>query len=86
MEIRENPDCVESGAAQDKELEELSVEEMFERLDGIIRKLEDGKSSLEDAFTCYESGMRLVKACAGKIDRVEKQILVVNGQEMEEQA
>ena len=86
MEIRENPDRMEAGAAQEKELEQLSVEEMFERLDGIIRNLEDGKSSLEDAFTYYESGMRLVKACAGKIDRVEKQILVVNGQEMEEQA
>ncbi|MBP3927104.1 MAG: exodeoxyribonuclease VII small subunit [Clostridium sp.] len=68
-----------------KELEELSIEEIFGRLDGIIEKLEDGSVSLEDSFAYYENGMKLVKACSEKIDRVEKRILVLNGQEMEEQ-
>lgn len=68
-----------------KELEELSIEEIFGCLDGIIEKLEDGSVSLEDSFAYYENGMKLVKACSEKIDRVEKRILVLNGQEMEEQ-
>lgn len=68
-----------------KELEELSIEEIFGRLDGIIEKLEDGSVSLEDSFAYYENGMKLVKACSEKLDRVEKRILVLNGQEMEEQ-
>ena len=68
-----------------KELEELSIEEIFGRLDGIIEKLEHGSVSLEDSFAYYENGMKLVKACSEKIDRVEKRILVLNGQEMEEQ-
>ena len=68
-----------------KELEELSIEEIFGRLDGIIEKLEDGSVSLEDSLAYYENGMKLVKACSEKIDRVEKRILVLNGQEMEEQ-
>lgn len=68
-----------------KELEELSIEEIFGRLDGIIEKLEDGSVSLEDSFAYYENGMKLVKACSEKIDRVEKRILVLNGQEMEKQ-
>lgn len=55
-----------------------SIEELFEELDLMIRKLEDGSSSLEDSFRYYEEGMKLVKACAGKIDRVEKQIVAVN--------
>ena len=44
----------------------------------MIGGLEDGSSSLEDSFRYYEEGMRLVKACSGKIDRVEKQILVLD--------
>lgn len=55
-----------------------SIEELFALLEELIGKLEDGDSSLEDSFRYYEEGMRLVKACAGKIDRVEKQIQVIN--------
>ena len=63
--------------------EELSIEEMFDRLDGIMRTLEDSRSTLEESFASYEAGMRLVRACSEKIDKVEKQIMVVNGVETE---
>ena len=63
--------------------EELSIEEMFDRLDGIMRTLEDSRSTLEESFASYEAGMRLVRACREKIDKVEKQIMVVNGEETE---
>ena len=62
---------------------DLSIEEMFERLDGIMRTLEDSRSTLEESFASYEAGMRLVRACSEKIDKVEKQIMVVNGEETE---
>ena len=61
--------------------EELSIEEMFDRLDGIMRTLEDSRSTLEESFASYEAG--LVRACSEKIDKVEKQIMVVNGEETE---
>lgn len=63
--------------------EELSIEEMFDRLDGIMRTLEDSRSTLEESFASYEAGMRLVRACSEKIDKVEKLIMVVNGEETE---
>ena len=63
--------------------EELSIEEMFDRLDGIMRTLEDSRSTLEESFASYEAGMRLVRACSEQIDKVEKQIMVVNGEETE---
>ena len=47
--------------------EELSIEEMFDRLDGIMRTLEDSRSTLEESFASYEAGMRLVRACSKKI-------------------
>ena len=40
--------------------------------------------SLEDSFKYYEAGMKLVKTCGGKIDKVEKQILVLNGNNTED--
>ena len=63
--------------------EELSSEEMCDRLDGIMRTREDSRSTLEESFASYEAGMRLVRACSEKIDKVEKQIMVVNGEETE---
>ena len=68
----------------EKEMEGLSIEEIFGRLDEIVEHLEDGAVSLEDSFEYYETGMKLVKACSGKLDRVEKQIMVLKGQETEE--
>ena len=63
--------------------EELSIEEMFDRLDGIMRTLEDSRSTLEESFASYEARMRMVRACSEKIDKLEKQIMVVNGEETE---
>ena len=46
---------------------EKSVEETFQELEEIIRKLESGESSLEESFKYYEAGMKLVKSCNEKI-------------------
>ena len=54
-----------------------SVEETFQELEEIIRKLESGESSLEESFQYYEAGMKPVKSCNEKIDKVEKQIIVL---------
>ena len=58
--------------------EELTIEEMFDRLDGIMQTLEDSRSTLEESFASYEAGMRLVRACSEKIDKVEKQIVIID--------
>ena len=51
----------------------------FAALDDLIDKLESGQGSLEDAFKNYEEGMKLVKSCNEKIEKIEKQILVLSG-------
>ena len=56
-----------------------SIEEIFEELDQIMEKLEAADTSLEDSFTFYEAGMKLVRACGEKIDKVEKKIMVLQG-------
>lgn len=41
---------------------EKTIEETFGELEEILKKLESGESSLEEAFQYYETGMKLVKA------------------------
>ena len=65
--------------------QEMTIEETFAALDGLIDQLERGQGSLEDAFRNYEEGMKLVKRCSEKIDTIEKQILVLNGEQLEDE-
>lgn len=67
--------------------EERTLQDMLKSLDNSIRQLESEDISLEDSFFVYEQGMKLIKECNEKIDRVEKKVLELNAegtlQEME---
>lgn len=69
---------------ENKQIAELTIEQTFEALDGIMEKLEASETSLEEAFSCYEEGMKLVRACGEKIDKVEKQMIILQGGEYED--
>lgn len=64
-----------------EDLSGLSIEQIFEQLDGMIRKIDDGEIPLEESFALYERGMRLVKEAGSRIDHVEKKIRVIRGDE-----
>lgn len=57
---------------------EMSMEEAFSQLDGIVGRLESGEASLEEALQIYQKGMELLKNCSDKIDRVEKKMMKLN--------
>lgn len=57
--------------------EKKQIEEIFEELEEIIAKLESGEGSLEEAFACSEKGIRLVRDCDARLDRVEKQVILL---------
>ena len=57
---------------------EKSIEQTFAELDELLEKLESPDTTLEESFACYETGMKLVKACNDKIDKVEKQIQILS--------
>ncbi len=54
------------------------LEEIFEELDSVVSKLESHEISLEDSFKLYQEGMNLLKMCNDKIDRIEKQIIILD--------
>lgn len=57
---------------------EPSLEEVFEEIEDILNKMEDKDIALEDSFLLYEEGMKKLKQCSLKIDRVEKKMLALN--------
>ena len=53
---------------------ETTLEEDFERMEELLRQMEREEIGIEEAFCKYEEGIKLVKACNEKIDRVEKKV------------
>ena len=58
--------------------EPQSLEENFSAVEELIGQLEAEDISLEEAFTAYSKGMKLLKQCSEQIDRVEKQVMKLN--------
>lgn len=71
--------------AETDKIDALTIEETFEALDSLIERLESGDGTLEDSFKSYEEGMKLIKSCNGKIEKIEKQVLVLSGEQAEEE-
>lgn len=63
---------------------QVSLEELFFQIEGVISGMEEEEVSLEDAFSLYQKGISLVKQCNERIDYVEKEIQILNESEGEE--
>lgn len=59
------------------EIEELTLEEAFERVDNTLEKLGED-ISLEQSFELYKEGIELLKYCDGKLKKVEQQVQIIN--------
>lgn len=59
-------------------MENQTLEQVFEELDSVVEQLEAEGVSLEDSFKYYRKGMELLKVCNDKIDKVEKQMKVLD--------
>lgn len=54
------------------------MEEAFEELNELLTKMDSDQISLEDSFKLYQEGVQLVRYCNEKIDKVEKQLMILN--------
>jgi len=64
--------------------ETLTFEQAMERLEMIVRSLEEGKAQLDDALNLYKEGLELSKWCHDKLNHAEEQIatiMTVDGEE-----
>lgn len=55
-----------------KEEKELSFEENLEKLEDIVKKLENGDILLDDAIEKFNEAMKLAKICDDKLKNAEK--------------
>lgn len=67
-----------------EEKKEKTIEETMAELEAIIEKMEDRSSTLEESFVYFETGMKLVKECSERIDKVEKKIMILSEEGKEE--
>ena len=58
----------------DEEIEKLSFEDCFKKLEEIVEKLEDDNSNLEDSISYYDLGVRLKNHCNKKLKNAELKI------------
>ncbi|AMV29713.1 Exodeoxyribonuclease 7 small subunit [Gemmata sp. SH-PL17] len=57
----------------------LRFEEALAELDGILRELEDGTTTLEDALARYERGVALLRQCYGQLRDAEQKVKLLAG-------
>ena len=56
----------------------ITLEESFGSLEIIIDNLENGQLSLDESFKMYNDGIKLIKNCNIQLDKVEKQIIILD--------
>jgi len=52
----------------------VSFEQAMDRLEEIVRQLEQGDAPLEEALSLFEEGTRLVKKCSTQLDKAEQKV------------
>lgn len=58
----------------------VGFEDALKELDRIVRCLEDGETSLEEALGHYEQGVGLLKQCYGQLQVAEQRIQLLTGE------
>ena len=57
-----------------EDIESLSFEDGYNRLEQVIRRLEAGELTLDESVALYEEGMRLAKHCERQLDSAELKV------------
>ena len=60
---------------QRENLEGNSFEKRIERVEEVLRKLEDGDLPLEKSVELYEEGVKLLSSCYETLDKMEGKIM-----------
>lgn len=56
---------------------EEKFEDALKKLEGIVKKLEEGDLPLEESLKYFEEGVKLSRLCAHKLDEAEKKVEIL---------
>jgi exodeoxyribonuclease VII small subunit len=68
-----------------KNVEEMSFEEAFAELIGLVAGLEEEGRPLEEAIGLYERGQALARHCAAMLEKAELRVRQLNGEVFEDE-
>ena len=57
--------------------ENVGIEDNFEQIEDIISKMQSDRITLEQSFELYNKGLSLVQDCNNQIEKIEKQIKII---------
>lgn len=57
--------------------QDITLEEAMQGLEELIKTLEDGELPLLEAFRVYRDGMQKLALCESLLDRVEKELQIL---------
>ena len=60
-----------------KSMAKNNIEENFKELDELLEKMQDEEVSLDESFEMYKKGIEIVKDSNEQIDKIEKQLEVL---------
>lgn len=70
--------------AENKDMNNISLEEGFEKIDELLAQMQNSDISLEESFEKYKYGMELVKHCHDQIEKVETQLKILSVEDIAE--
>jgi exodeoxyribonuclease VII small subunit len=62
---------------------EEKFEEMLEKLENIVHRMEEGNMTLEESLVAFEEGIKLSRMCAKKLDEAQRKVEILLQQEGE---
>lgn len=68
-----------------KKVEEMSFEEAFGELNGLVAALEEEGRPLDEAIALYERGQSLARHCAAMLEKAELKVRQLNGEVFEDE-
>lgn len=63
--------------AETESMQALSLEALLEQLEQVMEELGSPELSLEESFAKYKQGMDLLLKCNQAIDKVEKELMIL---------
>lgn len=66
---------------ENKNKKALSIEESLEKIEQVLEQMESEETGLEETFRLYEQGLKLIKDTESGINKVEKQLKILNEDE-----
>lgn len=65
-------------------MENNTIEQNFEKIEDIITAMQSEDITLDKSFDLYNEGLKLIKDCNEKIEKVETQIKIIEKENVDE--